>query len=68
MKGRTEVGSVVTVDHGLGDDRVQVKEDGSFTYYFEVREAGRHRVVVKARRRDGGGVTEKTVYAEIGTD
>lgn len=68
IRGRTDAGAVVTVDRGLGDDRVQVKSDGSFTYYFEVRETGRHPVVVKARRRDGGGVAEKTVYAEIGTD
>ena len=68
VKGRTEAGAVVTVDRGMGDDRVQVKGDGSFTYYFEVSSAGRHRVIVKARRRDAGGVAEKTVYAEIGTD
>ena len=68
VRGRTDAGAVVTVDRGLGDDRVQVKSDGTFTYYFEVRETGRHPVVVKARRRDGGGVAEKTVYAEIGTD
>jgi hypothetical protein len=68
VRGRTDAGAVVTVDRGMGDDRVQVKSDGSFTYYFEVRETGRHQVVVKARRRDGGGVAEKTVYAEIGTD
>jgi hypothetical protein len=68
VKGATEIGVVVTVDYGMGDDRVQLKEDGSFTYYFQVREAGRHPVVVKARKRDGGGVAEKTVYAEIGTD
>ncbi|HXV63350.1 MAG TPA: FecR domain-containing protein, partial [Vicinamibacteria bacterium] len=68
VRGRTIVGAVVTVDRGMGDDKVQVKEDGSFTYYFQVRETGRHPVIVKARRRDGGGVAEKTVYAEIGTD
>lgn len=68
LQGRTDVGVVVTVDHGLGDDRVQVKGDGSFIYRFLVRSAGKHPVIVKARRRDGGGVAEKTVYAEIGTD
>jgi hypothetical protein len=68
VQGRTDAGVVVTVDHGMGDDRVQVKGDGSFTYRFLVRSAGRHPVVVKARKRDGGGVAEKTVYAEIGTD
>jgi hypothetical protein len=68
VTGRTVVGAFVTVDRGLGDDRVQVKGDGSFTYYFQVRETGRHPVVVKARKRDGGGVVEKTVYAEIGTE
>ncbi|MGH9337818.1 MAG: FecR domain-containing protein, partial [Vicinamibacteria bacterium] len=46
--GRTDAGAVVTVDRGLGDDRVQVRGDGSFIYYFEVRETGRHPVVVKA--------------------
>ena len=68
VKGSTNLGVVVTVDYGMGDDRIQLKGDGSFTYYFQVREAGRHPVVVKARKRDGGGVSEKTVYAEIGTD
>jgi hypothetical protein len=68
VQGKTDSGAVVTVDRGLGDDRAQVKSDGSFTYYFQVRETGRYPVVVKARRRDGGGVAEKTVYAEIGTD
>ena len=68
LQGRTDAGVVVTVDHGLGDDRVQVKGDGSFIYRFLVRSAGKHPVIVKARRRDGGGVAEKTVYAEIGTD
>src|SRR3990172_1557552 len=68
VTGRTDAGAFVTVDRGLGDDRVQVKGDGSFIYYFEVRETGRHPVVVKARKRDGGGVAEKTVYAEIGIE
>jgi hypothetical protein len=68
VSGKTDAGILVTVDRGLGDDRVEVKSDGSFIYYFTVREAGRHPVVVKARKRDGGGVAEKTVYAEIGTD
>lgn len=68
LYGRTDAGVVVTVDHGMGDDRVQVKSDGSFTYRFLVRSAGKHLVIVKARKRDGGGVAEKTVYAEIGTD
>lgn len=68
LNGRSEPGAVVTVDHGMGDDRVQVRGDGSFTYRFLVRSAGRHPVIVKARKRDGGGVAEKTVYAEIGTD
>jgi hypothetical protein len=68
LQGRTGAGVVVTVDHGMGDDRVNVKGDGSFTYRFLVRSAGKHPVIVKARRRDGGGVAEKTVYAEIGTD
>ncbi len=68
VTGRTDAGAFVTVDHGLGDDRVQVKGDGSFTYYFQVRETGRHPVLVKSRKRDGGGVAEKTVYAEIGTE
>lgn len=56
VQGRTEVNSVVTVDYGMGDDPVNVKS------------AGRHQVIVKARARDGGGVAEKTVYAETGTD
>ncbi len=68
VKGSTNVGVVVTVDYGMGDDRISLRGDGSLTYYFQVREAGRHPVVVKARKRDGGGVSEKTVYAEIGTD
>jgi hypothetical protein len=68
VTGRTDAGAFVTVDRGMGDDRVQVKGDGSFTYYFQVRETGRHPVVVKARKRDGGGVAEKTVYAEIGIE
>ena len=68
VKGSTNLGVVVTVDYGMGDDRIQLKGDGSFTYYFQVREAGRHPVVVKARKRDGGGGSEKTVSAEIGTD
>ncbi len=68
VQGRTVVGVVVTVDHGMGDDRVQVKGDGSFTYRFLVPSAGKYPVTVKARKRDGGGVAEKTVYAEIGTD
>lgn len=68
VRGRTDVGAVVTVDTGMGDDRVQVKSDGSFTYRFLVRTAGKHKVIVKARKRDGGGVAEQTVYAEIGTD
>ena len=68
LQGRTNAGVVVTVDHGMGDDRVRVKGDGSFTYRFLVRSAGKHPVIVKARKRDGGGVAEKTVYAEIGTD
>ncbi len=68
VRGRTDAGIVVTVDRGMGDDRVEVKGDGTFTYYFTVREAGRHEVTVKARKREGGGVTEKKVYAEIGTD
>ncbi len=68
VTGRTDAGAFVTVDRGMGDDRVQVKGDGSFTYYFQVRETGKHPVVVKARKRDGGGVAEKTVYAEIGTE
>ncbi|GMR22169.1 MAG: hypothetical protein BMS9Abin37_0499 [Acidobacteriota bacterium] len=68
LQGRVDAGVVVTVDHGMGDDRVQVKSDGSFTYRFLVRSAGRHPVIIKARKRDGGGVAEKTVYAEIGTD
>jgi hypothetical protein len=68
LQGRTEAGAFVTVDHGIGDDRVQLRGDGTFTYRFLVRSAGRHPVTVKARKRDGGGVTEKTVYAEIGTD
>lgn len=68
VQGRTDAGVVVTVDHGMGDDRVQVKGDGSFTYRFLVTSAGKHPVIVKARKRDGGGVAEKTVYAEIGTD
>jgi hypothetical protein len=68
VRGKTDAGILITVDRGMGDDRVEVKEDGSFIYYFTVREAGRHPVVVKARRRDSGGVAEKTVYAEIGTD
>jgi hypothetical protein len=68
VTGRTDAGAFVTVDRGLGDDRVQVKGDGSFTYYFQVQKTGRHPVVVKARKRDGGGVAEKTVYAEIGTE
>ena len=68
LQGRTDVGVVVTVDHGLGDDRVRVNGDGSFTYRFLVRSAGKHPVIVKARKRDGGGLAEKTVYAEIGTD
>ncbi|TDI39722.1 MAG: hypothetical protein E2P02_17965 [Acidobacteria bacterium] len=68
VQGRTDVNSVVTVDYGMGDDRVQVKSDGTFIYRFLVTSAGRHRVVVKARARDGGGVAEKTVYADTGTD
>ena len=68
VTGKTDAGAFVTVDRGLGDDRVQVKPDGSFTYYFQVLETGKHPVVVKARKRDGGGVAEKTVYAEIGTE
>ncbi len=68
LQGRVDAGVVVTVDYGLGDDRVQVKGDGSFIYRFLVRSAGKHPVIVKARKRDGGGVAEKTVYAEIGTD
>jgi hypothetical protein len=68
VTGRTDSGAFVTVDRGMGDDRVQVKGDGSFIYYFQVRETGKHPVVVKARKRDGGGVAEKTVYAEIGTE
>jgi hypothetical protein len=68
VTGRTAAGAFVTVDRGLGDDRVQVREDGSFIYYFQVLETGRHPVVVKARKRDGGGVAEKTVYAEIGIE
>ena len=67
LRGKADIGAVVTVDRGMGDDRVQLKNDGSFTYYFELKKAGRHRVVVKARKRDGG-VAERTVYAEIGTD
>lgn len=68
VQGRTDAGVVVTVDHGMGDDRVQVRGDGTFTYRFLVGSAGKHPVVVKARKRDGGGVAETTVYAEIGTD
>jgi hypothetical protein len=68
VNGKTEAGAVVTVDRGMGDDRIQVKGDGTFTYYFQVRETGRHPVLVKARKRDGGGVAEKTVFAEIGID
>ena len=68
IQGRTDVNSVVTVDYGMGDDRVQVKSDGSFIYRFLVESVGRHPVIVKARARDGGGVAEKTVYAETGTD
>jgi hypothetical protein len=68
VTGKTDAGAFVTVDRGLGDDRVQVKGDGSFIYYFQVRETGRHPVVVKARKRDGGGTAEKTVYAEIGIE
>ena len=68
IQGRTDVNSVVTVDYGLGDDRVQVKSDGTFTYRFLIESTGRHPVVVKARARDGGGAAEKTVYAETGTD
>jgi hypothetical protein len=68
VTGKTDAGAFVTVDRGLGDDRVQVKGDGSFIYYFQVQKTGRHPVVVKARKRDGGGVAEKTVYAEIGTE
>lgn len=68
LRGRTDAGAVVTVDRGMGDDRVQVKSDGTFTYYFELRQAGRHQVIVKARRRDGAGVAEKTVYAQIGSE
>jgi len=68
LQGRVDAGVVVTVDYGLGDDRVQVKGDGSFIYRFLVRSTGKHPVIVKARKRDGGGVAEKTVYAEIGTD
>ena len=68
VQGRTDVDSVVTVDYGKGDDRVQVKSDGSFIYRFLVKSAGKYRVVVKARARDGEGTAEKTVYAETGTD
>jgi len=68
VQGRTDVNSVVTVDYGMGDDRVQVKSDGTFIYRFLVTTAGRHPVVVKARARDGGGVAEKIVYADTGTD
>jgi hypothetical protein len=68
VQGRTDVNSVVTVDYGMGDDPVNVKSDGTFIYRFLVESAGRHQVIVKARARDGGGVAEKTVYAETGTD
>ncbi|HSF19681.1 MAG TPA: hypothetical protein VLK65_29440 [Vicinamibacteria bacterium] len=64
--GRTDPGALVTVDYGLGSERVQVRADGTFTYYFQVREAGRHLVIVRARNEDGGEA-EKTVYAEAGT-
>ncbi len=67
VQGKTDLNAVVTVDRGMGDDRVNVKSDGTFTYYFELQQVGRHAVVVKSRKRDGG-VAEKTVYAEIGTD
>jgi len=67
VRGKTDLGVIVTVDRGMGDERVQVKGDGSFTYYFALEQVGRHRVVVKARKRDGG-IAERTVYAEIGTD
>ena len=68
VQGRTDVNSVVTVDYGMGDDPVNVKSDGTFIYRFLVESTGRHQVIVKARARDGGGVAEKTVYAETGTD
>ena len=68
LQGRTNADVVVTVDHGLGDDRVRVKDDGSFLYRFLIKTAGRHPVIVKARKRDGGGIAEKIVYAQIGTD
>ena len=67
VRGKTDSGAFVTVDTGAGPERVTVKPDGTFTHRFIVTEAGRHRVNVKARRREGGGTAEETVYAEVGT-
>ena len=67
VRGRTEPGAIVTADYGEGDDDVSVRADGSFTYNFLVRVAGSHRVIVKARKREGS-VAQKTVYADTGSD
>ena len=68
VRGKTVVEAFVTVDTGNGATRVDVRGDGSFTHYFTVTETGRHKVVVRARKRDGGRPAEKTVYAQIGSD
>ncbi|HXV62509.1 MAG TPA: hypothetical protein VEK15_17550 [Vicinamibacteria bacterium] len=61
VEGRTDPGARVTIDFGLGDEPVSVREDGSFTAYVRVRRAGSP-LLVRARN-EAGGMTEKTVHA-----
>lgn len=67
VRGRVSSASVLTVDVGGGDERIRLKDDGSFAHYFTARRAGRHTIVVRARGREGGASVEKTVYADVGT-
>lgn len=67
IRGRAPSSALVTVNVGEGDERITVKDNGSFAHYFTARRAGRHTVVVRARGREGGEVATKTVYADVGT-
>ena len=66
VRGTASPAAILTVDIGDGNETITQKDDGSFAHYFVADRAGRYTIVVRARGREGGEVTE-TVYADVGT-